>query len=107
MLAAPVRRFTVEEYYRLAEAGVLQEDERVELLDGVIVPKMPIGPFHGGSVNWLVHIFGNPSAGRWITSTQNAIDLGEHDEPQPDLALLRPVRDFYRSRDPQAADIFW
>jgi hypothetical protein len=106
MLAAPVRRFTVEEYHRLAEAGVLREDERVELLNGVIVPMMPIGPFHGGVTKWLSAILHETSRGRWITSTQDPVQLGEHDEPQPDLMLLRPVADFYRHRHPGAQDVF-
>ena len=45
-----VRRFTVEEYYRLVEAGILEEDARVELLDGQLIPMAPIGPEH----HWIL-----------------------------------------------------
>ena len=105
MLAASPRRFTVEEYHRLAEVGVLHEDDRVELLNGVIVNMMPIGPFHGGSVNRLNHMFERLSRDRWVTSVQNPVQIGEHNEPQPDLMLLRPRDDFYVSSHAQPADV--
>ena len=106
MLAAPPRRFTVEEYHRLAEVGVLHEDDRVELLDGVIVNMMPIGPFHGGSVNKLIRMFEQIGRERWVTSAQNPVHIGEHTEPQPDLLLLRPRDDFYDASHPRPKDVF-
>lgn len=106
MTAATQRRFTVEEYHRLAEVGVLHEDDRVELLNGVIVNMMPIGPFHGGSVKRLNHIFERASRDRWLTSVQDVVQIGEHSEPQPDIALLKPREDFYRSRHPHPEDVF-
>lgn len=106
MIAAPQRRFTVEEYHRLAEVGVLHEDDRVELLDGVIVNMMPIGPFHGGSVKRLNRIFERLGRDRWVTSVQDPVHIGEHDEPQPDLLLLRPRDDFYSAHHPQPNDVF-
>ena len=106
MTAASIRRFTVEEYHRLAEVGVLHEDERVELLNGVIVPMVPIGPFHGGSVKRLVHLFERQSRDRWITSAQDPLLLGPNDEPQPDLMLLKPDANFYCGRHPEPQDVF-
>ena len=106
MLAAPPRRFTVEEYHRLAEVGVLHENDRVELLNGVIVDMMPIGPFHGSSVKRLNHVFEKANAGRWVTSTQDPIRIGDHNEPEPDLALLHPREDFYLEKHPVPADVF-
>jgi len=106
MIAAPQRLFTVEEYHRLAEVGVLHEDDRVELLNGLIVNMMPIGPFHGGSVNRLNRLFERLSQDRWLTSVQNPVHLGEHNEPQPDLLLLRPRDDFYNAGHPRPEDVF-
>lgn len=106
MIAAPVRRFTVAEYHRLAEVGVLHEDERVELLNGVIVPMMPIGPFHGGSVKRLVRLFERASRDRWITSAQDLVQITEYSEPQPDLMLLHPDPGFYTRRHPEPHDVF-
>jgi len=105
MIAMPVRHFTVDEYHRLAEAGVLHEDERVELLNGQIIPMMPIGPFHGGSVSRLSHTLFARSNGRWITRVQDPVRLGPRDEPEPDLALVHPREDFYSSAHPGPTDI--
>lgn len=57
MIAVPVRRFAVDEHHRLAEFGILQEDDRVELLKGQIIAMAPLSPFHGGSVNRSNRVF--------------------------------------------------
>jgi hypothetical protein len=64
-------RFSVKDYYRMGETGVLRPDARVELLDGRIIDMSPIGPFHGGVTNYLVEIFAGAAQGRWRTSVQN------------------------------------
>jgi Uma2 family endonuclease len=98
-------RFTVEEYHRMAETGVLKPDARVELLEGEIIDRAPIGPDHGGSTNRLIEIFSRLSGKRWIVSAQNSLSLDEHSEPQPDLMLLKPRPDFYTTRLPEAPDV--
>jgi Uma2 family endonuclease len=98
-------RFSVKDYYRMAETGVLRPDARVELLDGRIIDLSPIGPFQGGVTNYLVEIFTAASRGRWRTSVRNPLHLDEHSEPQPDLMLLKPAADFYRRRHPLPADV--
>ncbi len=99
-------RFSVQDYYRMAETGVLPPDARVELLDGKIIDMSPIGPFHGGVTDYLNEVFTAASKGRWRTRVQNSLRLDEHSEPQPDLVLVRPAKDFYRRRHPQPADVF-
>lgn len=99
-------RFSVRDYYRMAETGVLRPDARVELLNGQIIDMSPIGPFHGGVTNFLTEIFTAASKGRWRTAVQNPVRLDDHSEPQPDLALLKPSPDFYRRRHPAPADVF-
>src|SRR5882724_5456200 len=81
------RRFTVDEYYRMGRAGVFQEDDRVELLDGLIVEMSPIGPGHAGCVTALTSLLTPLLAGRALVSVQNPVRLGEHSEPQPDVAF--------------------
>ncbi len=98
------RRFTVDEYYRMADAGILHEDDRVELIDGEIVEMAPIGSRHAACVNRLAHLFSEKVSGRAIVSVQNPIHLGEHSEPQPDITLLSPQSDFYAGSHPRAAD---
>ena len=56
-LPLPRYRFTVQEYYRMARAGIFTEDDRVELIEGEIIQMAPIGPGHGGEVIGLTHQF--------------------------------------------------
>ena len=66
-------RFSVEEYYRLAEVGILAPDARVELLDGTIYDMLPIGPFHAGVETRLQMLFAEAAKGRWIVRVQNPV----------------------------------
>src|SRR5207249_12101922 len=106
MLAPTKHRFNVEEYYRMAETGVLKPDARVELLNGEIIDMSPIGPFHGGLVNRLTRLFNKLSKGLWLVSSQNPLRLDDHSEPEPDVMLLKPATDDYTSRHPQPEDVF-
>ncbi len=99
------RKFTVAEYYRLAEVGILNPTERVELIAGEIVLMAPIGPLHGSGVDRLTLPFAEVSRGRFIVRTQGAIRLGEHCEPEPDLALLVFREDYYAGFQPGPEDI--
>ena len=96
-LELPLRRFTVAEYYAMAEAGILTEDDRVELLDGVIVNMAPIGSRHLGCVNAYVRAFTEAVGRRAIVQVQSPIRLDDGTEPQPDLVLLQERADFYAS----------
>lgn len=104
-LAAP-HRFTVAEYYGMAETGLLAPDAHVELLEGQIVDMFPIGPFHSGTVSYLANLLAARGGGRWIVHSQNPVRLGERSEPQPDVTLLRPREDFYRRSHPTPSDVF-
>ena len=99
------RRFTTADYHRMAEAGVLGEDDRVELIDGEIVEMSPIGGRHLAVVNRLTRHFVRGVGDAAIVSVQNPVHLGERSEPEPDLALLRPRADDYASGLPGTADI--
>lgn len=98
-------RFTVDEYHRMAEAGILGEDDRVELIDGQVAPMSPIGSRHAGTIIRLNRLFVTGLRNRALVSVQNPVRLGEHDEPQADLAILRPRSDDYAIRLPEAADV--
>lgn len=90
----------------MAETGVLPANARVELLNGEIIDMSPIGPFHGGVANYLTEMFTAAAKGRWITTIQNPLHLDDQSEPQPDVLLLKPAKDFYRRRHPQPEDVF-
>ena len=106
MLAPAKHRFSVSDYYRMAETGVLHPDARVELLNGEITDMSPIGPFHGGVVNYLTEHFVSACKGRWTTTVQNALRLDDYSEPEPDVTLLKRSPDFYRGRHPGPDDVF-
>ncbi len=82
-------QFTVADYERMAAIGILDEDDRVELIAGEIVRMSPIGRRHVQVVNRLGHLLYAVAGNDLTVSIQNPIQLGVRDEPQPDLALLR------------------
>lgn len=100
------RKFTVKQYQKMAESGILTEDDRVELLRGEIIEMSPIGRRHAACVNRLVRLFTPLLGTRAIVSPQNPVELDDTSQPQPDIALLRPRADFYESGHPQSSDIF-
>ena len=81
----------------MGEAGILREDDRVELIEGDIITMSPIGGRHAACVRRLQRLLHKSIGESAIVSTQNPIHLGDYSEPQPDLALLRPRGDFYAS----------
>jgi len=100
----PTRRFTVEEYQRMAEAGILGEDDRVELLDGRIVEMMPIGERHAACVRRLTNLLAERARGRAIVDVQDPVYLDRWSLPQPDVTLLQPRPDFYTAH-PRPEDL--
>jgi len=100
----PVRRFTVEEYRRMGEVGLLTEDDRVELLEGWIVPKMNLNPPHSASVQLVDEAVRKRLPSSWCLRIQDAITTGDS-EPEPDVAVVRgSIRDFVR-RHPGPEDV--
>jgi Uma2 family endonuclease len=106
MFVQTKHRFSVKEYYRMAETGVLRPDARVELLNGEIIDMSPIGPFHGGLVGRLTRLFNKLSQDRWLVWPQNPLHLDDHSEPEPDVMLLKPSPDDYTNRHPEPDDVF-
>lgn len=103
--AARSHLFTVDEYHKMGESGILTEDDRVELIEGELVDMPPIGSDHAGIVILLTAMLTVPLSGRALLSTQNPVRLGKRSEPQPDIAILRPRKDFYRNSHPQPKDV--
>jgi Uma2 family endonuclease len=89
----------------MGEAGILTEDDRVELIEGELVAMSPIGSGHPGGVNALNHLLVRAARDRAVVAVQNPVRLSDHTEPQPDFAVLRPRPDFYRGKIPVAADV--
>jgi Uma2 family endonuclease len=81
--------FTVEMYHKLGELGVFHEDDRVELINGQIVPMSPIGDAHAACVQRLNTYLNHRTTLPVIVSMQNPVVLHPRLEPQPDIAVLR------------------
>lgn len=98
-------RLTVDDYYRMAEVGVLAPDARVELIEGEIFDMPPIGSPHSGTTAWLHRQFIAAVGDTSIVMSQSTMRLGRYSAPQPDLMLLRPRTDYYRRSIPTAHDV--
>lgn len=98
-------RFTADEYERMGEAGILSEDDRVELIDGEVVQMAPIGIRHAACVDRLTMLLSRAAPEGVIVRVQNPVRVGEHSEPQPDIALLKPRIDSYTEGHPTSGDI--
>ena len=115
VVAQQIRRFSVEEYHRMGEAGILHPDERIELIDGVLKQMSPIGSQHAACVSKLMNLLLPPLQGRTFkrgsatalssVRVQNPIVLDDNTEPEPDLAIVRQRDDDYSAAHPQPNDI--
>jgi hypothetical protein len=99
------RRFTVDEYHQMAQAGVLSEDDRVELIVGEVVEMAPIGSYHAACVKRVNRLLSSRLGDQAILSIQDPIRLDNQSEPQPDVALLSPRTDYYASTHPGPEDV--
>ena len=100
------RRFDVDDYYRMAAAGILTPEDRVELIEGEIVDMAPIGSEHAATTDILNELVTRAVAtAQAQVRVQGPLRLDRRNEPQPDLLLLRPRADRYRATHPTAADV--
>ena len=102
----PSRRlFTVHEYHKMGEAGILTEDDRVELIEGESLVMPPIGEAHFGNVNRFTLLFVRAFGSLAVVHIQNPVRVGLRNEPEPDVTLLRLRDDFYEGKFPEAEDV--
>ena len=99
------RRFTTAEYHRMAAAGILRQDDRVELVDGRVVAMTPIGPRHAGCVKEITRLLYRLLGEAVILGVQDPLTLGEGSEPQPDVLVLSRSPAGYRRRHPGPDDV--
>ena len=98
------KHFDVNEYEQMIAAGVFDEDERLELIEGEIIEMSPIGSAHLANVNRLNHLLVQLVGTLAQVSVQNPIHL-PRSEPQPDIVLLSPRPDYYGDELPGSADV--
>lgn len=100
------RLLTTEAYHLMIEAGLLTEDDRVELLHGEIIDMSPVGPKHSAFVRRLDQQLQQRYQGKLQVSVQCPIESTPYSEPEPDLCLLAPREDFYEFSHPKPDDVF-
>jgi Uma2 family endonuclease len=98
-------RFGLAEYHAMIEYGILTERDRVELIAGEILEKMTIGDRHIGCVNALTHFFSKLLGDRAVVAVQQPVAIPPNSEPEPDISLLRPRKDFYGKGRPYPKDV--
>lgn len=104
--ALPTRRkLDVDEFYRMAAAGILGPDERVELIEGEIVELVPIGSEHGVMTSRLARVLMRAVGDAALVNTTSPLRLDTYNEPQPDLMILRARADDYMQSHPAPADV--
>jgi Uma2 family endonuclease len=101
----PERLFTREDYHAMLKAGILGEDDRVELINGKIIAMMPIGPWHASSSARLNHVLNRLYGERALVVVGNPVGLGDRSEPQPDITVLQPRADYYAASHPEPKDV--
>ena len=101
---ADVFRISVDRYHAMIGAGILTADDRVELIEGVLVSKMPKKPAHRICDERLGRILRNAVTGGWSFQPQEPITLSDS-EPEPDGAVIRGVAEDYPASHPTPDDI--
>ena len=99
------KRFTVEEFHKMTEVGILPEESGWEIIDGYLIDKMSIGSRHAGTVNRLNRKLTTLLGEKVIVSIQNPVHIDAYNEPEPDIALLKPREDFYTDNLPIPQDV--
>ena len=105
VLALPRHKLSVEQFHEMGRAGILDANSRVELIEGELIDMAPIGSLHASVVAVLSMLFVRQVGDAALVWTRNPISVPPDSEPQPDISLLRPSRDGYRSSLPTADDV--
>jgi Uma2 family endonuclease len=98
-------RFTVDQYERMGGAGILTEDDRVELIDGYVVAKVGKGPAHFWVVESVGGVLKPLLGGAWCVRREGSARMPPSNEPEPDVVVARGTRATYLERHPDAANI--
>lgn len=102
----PRKQFTTAEYHRMIEAGILTEDDRLELLEGEIIKMAAIGPRYAMCVNTLAALLITKLKKSVIVGIQSPIELSDSSEPEPDISIVKKRADRYADKHPTPDDIF-
>ena len=99
------KRFRVEDFRKMTEAGILPEESGWEVIDGYLIDKMSIGSKHASTVKRLSEMLRDLARNAAIISVQDPIHIDEYNEPEPDIGLIKRRSDFYAESHPTPEDV--
>ena len=99
------RSFTIDEYHKMAETGIFEENERIELIMGEIVRMSPVETKHAACIKRIIHFLSRHLADAIIFQVQDPIHIPNYSEPEPDIAILKASPDFYSENHPFPEDV--
>src|SRR5690348_10514358 len=99
--------FTVDEYYRMAEVGILGPEDRVELIDREIIRMSPIGHRHASIVGITTKLFNQAFADRAFVTPGSPVRLNDWTEPEPDIVVFKHRGDYYLKEKPTLDDVLF
>lgn len=98
-------RFSVDEYYKMIELGMLKDYEKAEIIEGELIQKMPIGKKHAACVEKLNELLRDKLGKSVSLRNQQPVKFDDYNEPEPDLAILKRREDFYSKATPTPKDV--
>ena len=98
-------RFSVQDYYKMAEVGVLKADKRYELIRGAVLETQPISPAHNYAVKSLAEQLSACLGEEATVFSQGPLQFNDDSEPQPDVLVLKPPAERYRHNHPVPEDV--
>jgi len=105
MSIAQAKRFTLDEYHKLAELGFFHQEERIELINGELIQKVGKGKAHETCLRKLLRELPNLVGDRATLQSQAPITLPPKSEPEADLAIVQNRNDNYLSGHPRPGDV--
>jgi Uma2 family endonuclease len=99
------KRFRVEDFHKMMKAGIIPEESGWEVIDGYLIDKMTIGSKHASVIRRLSKLLERKVGEIALISGQNPVHIDDYNEPEPDIALLKPRADFYATSHPTPEDV--
>ena len=97
---------TIDDYYKMAEVGIISRDARVELINGKVRHMSPVKSFHSSITDQLFDTLAFELRGKAMIKSQNPIKISDDSAPQPDLVVAKYYKHWYRKRHPEPEDIY-
>jgi Uma2 family endonuclease len=100
------KHFTIDEYHKLAETGIIKPTDRVELIEGDIITMSPIKSKHAGIVDAIAEFLIHTLYRKATIKIQNPMSIGNNSEPEPDIIIAKHKQDHYRSAHPTPEEVY-